>query len=234
MRRRPSHPTVRTDRVYGGSAGRAGHPSPDVCPVGLSCTSAPWGQSAHTGDASTGRCTLLAAPIYLARSGSAPFRPSTAPGLAAGFPTDFSSTMPFADCPWALAYLAARPLRVATCVRVPVAGLVSRPSRTLHAEALVSRSASSPAFVSQSLGLSRGSPWLLSMRNCRVYVERRIGNRDFRLCCTLVPVPAASYPPKGCQFPLLLCAISPHLRLRPLPGHRYRLSPCPWLPFAVT
>ena len=72
------------------------------------------------------------------------------------------------------------------------------------------------------------------MRNCRVYVERRIGNRDFRLCCTLVPVPAASYPPKGRQFPLLLCAISPHLRLRPLPGHRYRLSPCPWLPFTVT
>ena len=72
------------------------------------------------------------------------------------------------------------------------------------------------------------------MRNCRVYVERRIGNRDFRLCCTLVPVPAASYPPRGCQSSPLLCAISPHLRLRPLPGHRYRLSPCPWLPFTVT
>jgi len=72
------------------------------------------------------------------------------------------------------------------------------------------------------------------MRNCRVYVWRRIGNRDFRLCCTLVPVPAASYPPRGRQFTPLLCTISPHLRLRPLPGHRYRLSPCPWLPFTVT
>ena len=142
--------------------------------------------------------------------------------------------MPSADCPSALANLAARPLRVAKCVCVPVAGLVLRPSRTLHAEALVSRSASSPAFFSQNLGLSRGSPWLLSMRNCRVYVERRIGNRDFRLCCTLVPVPAASYPPRGRQFSPLLYTISPHLRLRPLPGHRYRPSPCPWLPFTVT
>ncbi len=89
-------------------------------------------------------------------------------------------------------------------------------------------------LFSQSLGLSRGSPWLLSMRNCRVYVWRRIGNRDFRLCCTLVPVPSASYPPRGCQSSSLHCAFSPHLRLRPLPGHRYRLSPCPWLPFTVT
>ena len=142
--------------------------------------------------------------------------------------------MPSADCPSALANLAARPLRVAKCLCVPVAGFVLHPSRVLHAEALVSRNASSPALFSQNLGLSRGSPWLLSMRNCRVYVGRRVGNRDFRLCCTLVPVPAASYPPKGCQFLLLLCAISPHLRLRPLPGHRYRLSPCPWLPFTVT
>ena len=150
------------------------------------------------------------------------------------FPTDFSSTMPSADCPSAIARLAARPLRVAKCVCVPVAGFAACPSPTRRAEALVSRPASSPALFSQNLGLSRGSPWLLSMRNCRVYVWRRIGNRDFRLCCTLVPVPAASYPPRGCQSSSLHCAFSPHLRLRPLPGHRYRLSPCPWLPFAVT
>jgi hypothetical protein len=54
--------------------------------------------------------------------------------------SDFSSTMPFADCPWAIASLTARPLRVATCVCVPVAGFVPHPPQARHAEALVSRS----------------------------------------------------------------------------------------------
>ena len=67
--------------------------------------------------------------------------------------------MPSADCPSALANLAARPLRVAKCVCVPVAGLVPHPPQAWHAKALVSRSALSPAFFfSQNLGLSRGSP----------------------------------------------------------------------------
>ena len=66
--------------------------------------------------------------------------------------------MPSADCPSALANLAARPLRVAKCVCVPVAGLVLRPSRTRHAEALVSRYASSPAFFSHR---TWGSPGVL-------------------------------------------------------------------------
>ena len=150
------------------------------------------------------------------------------------FPTDFSSTTPSADCPSALANLAARPLRVAEWFVSPL--MRARASSPADA---ARRGIGQPVCLISGLYLAEpgalpGFSLLLSMRNCRVYVERRIGNRDFRLCCTLVPVPAASYPPRGRQFSPLLFAISPHLRLRPLPGHRYRLSPCPWLPFTVT
>jgi hypothetical protein len=70
--------------------------------------------------------------------------------------------------------------------------------------------------------------------------HRRYGSRIRRFGWSgqakrrLVPVPAASYPPRGRQFSPLLYTISPHLCLRPLPGHRYRLASCPWLPFTVT
>jgi hypothetical protein len=40
-----------------------------------------------------------------------PFRPSTVPTYAGIFPTDFSSTMPSADCLLAMADIAADPLR---------------------------------------------------------------------------------------------------------------------------
>ena len=88
----------------------------------------------------------------------------------------------------------------------------------------------SPALRWSVVGLV---PFLVYLRTMAPTVYG-LDSRDFRLCCTLVPVPAASYPPRGCQSSSRLCAISPHLCLRPLPGHRYRLSPCPWLPFTVT
>lgn len=74
------------------------------------------------------------------------------------FPTDFSSTMPSADCLAAIADIAADPLRGAVFFCVPLSGLVNRSRQPIRAEALVSRCATLPAFYSQSRRLSRGSP----------------------------------------------------------------------------
>ena len=198
-----------------------------VCVIAVAAIS-PYGRSLHETAHPTRRSHL-----------PSPFGVGTVPAFdgparCGVFPTDFSSTMPSADCPSALANLAARPLRVAESFVSPLTRAHASPSA-----GVTRRGVGQPVCLISGLlpaepGALPGFSLLLSMRNCRVYVERRIGNRDFRLCCTLVPVPAASYPPSGRQFTPLLCTISPHLRLRPLPGHRYRLSPCPWLPFTVT
>ena len=70
--------------------------------------------------------------------------------------------MTAADCPLAIAGVAADPLRVVAFIRVPRSGLVRRSRQPIHAEALVSRCASFlfffPVFFSQYRGLSRGTP----------------------------------------------------------------------------
>ena len=112
------------------------------------------------------------------------------------FPTDFSSTMTAADCPLAIAGVAADPLRGVVGVRVPLAGLVLRPRRPIHAEALVSRCASVPAFVSQYRGLSRGTPC------CFRYV-------------TVESTERAVVPFKGLVTGAAMCvAFSPHIHPR--------------------
>ena len=102
-----------------------------------------------------------------------------------------------------------------------------------HAEALVSRLPLFPAFFSQSLGLSRGNPWLLSMRNRRMYVMRLRDNWRTSGCVA---------PSSPCIPPLSACRVSVHLHalyVRPASSSRASSrdhcwhSLCLRLPFAV-
>jgi len=102
--------------------------------------------------------------------------------------------MPSADCLAALADIAADPLWAVAFFCVPLSGLVGRLRRLVHAEALVSRCASLPAFFPQSRRLSRGTP------GCFRYVTVEstgwavappgAGNRGCHVCCLLTPQPS--------------------------------------------
>ena len=116
--------------------------------------------------------------------------------------------------PWRLAHLAMRSLRGATprlCPRRD--GLLTRWPRPRQAEALISRLPPFPALFLAEPGALPGFSRLLSSRNHRTYAPRRRpcgpGNRDFRLCCTLVPRATRLYPPTGRQFTRLHCSFGP-------------------------
>ena len=87
-----------------------------------------------------------------------PFRPSTGSPIRELFPTDFSSTMPSADCPSATACLATRPLQVARSLLCSLSGSRSRVWPTTARRGIDQPVASFRHFFLQSLGLSRGSP----------------------------------------------------------------------------
>ncbi len=84
-----------------------------------------------------------------------PFRPSTVPTYAGIFPTDFSSTMPSADCLWALGDIAAAPLQAAVFFVSPAeARFVGRSRRPAHAKDVVQPVSSiiRPRFLAEPLG----------------------------------------------------------------------------------
>ncbi len=74
------------------------------------------------------------------------------------FPTDFSSTMPSADCPSATTRLATRALQVASSVLCPLSGSHPRVWLTVVRRGIGKPGASFRHFFSQNLGLSRGTP----------------------------------------------------------------------------
>ena len=117
----------------------------------------------------------------------------TRPCVAAFFPTDFSSTVPSADCPSAIAAVAGDPLRGVVFFCVPLAGLVMRLRQPLHAEALVSRCAS---FSGLSSRRAWGSPGVFPGCFRCVTVEstglsccliEEAGNWGCHVCCLLTP-----------------------------------------------
>jgi hypothetical protein len=126
--------------------------------------------------------------------------------------------MPSADCPSAIGSpCGSLTATVAVHLCPPRLGS-SRSTRQLTTCQGIGKPVPSvPAFCSQSLGLSRGTPGCFrcvtveSTRSAAVLFGT--GNWDFRLCCILVPRAPRLYPPAGCQSTCILCAIGPHLRL---------------------
>ena len=74
------------------------------------------------------------------------------------FPTDFSSTMPSADCPLALANLTARLLRVSVIFVSSHSRTHGPATATCPCQGILDAGFLIPATFSQSLGLSRGNP----------------------------------------------------------------------------
>ena len=101
---------------------------------------------------------LIATTIWRSTRSRPPFRPSTVPTCAGIFPTDFSSTMPSADCPSATARLATRSRQVASSVLCSLSGSRSSVWLTVPRRGLGKPVASLRHSYSQSLGLSRGTP----------------------------------------------------------------------------
>ena len=129
------------------------------------------------------------------------------------FPTDFSSTMPSADCPSAIGVPCGS--LTASCdahVCFPASpGSWCAASPPRHAEALVSRFASCPAFVLAEPGALPGYSRLLSVRNRWIYVMRRTGN----------------WRTSGCVAPSSPC-IPPTIHLRGVSSPAYSVRPaCP-------
>src|SRR6056297_4233836 len=102
--------------------------------------------------------------------------------VAVFFPTDFSSTMPSADFPLAIAGVATDPLQGAVFFVSPKTGLVLRSRRPFHAEALISRL---PLFRHRSCR-TVGSPGVLPC--CFPCVTVRSTKRDISITGGLILV----------------------------------------------
>ena len=124
--------------------------------------------------------------------------------------------MSSADCLVAIADVAADPLRAVVLFVFPLSGLVRRLRRPLHAEALVSRLASSPALFSQSHGLSRGTPCCFrhvtveSTERAAASLERLVTGAA--MCVAFSPhIRPRLYSPTGGQFSPVCTVRSAHV-----------------------
>ena len=137
--------------------------------------------------------------------------------------------MPSADCLAAIADIAADPLQV---VVLFVSSGFRRNSCSGHdnpntPRMLFNRFSLFRRCFPQSRRLSRGTPMLLSMRNCQVYEKRHLDNWRTYSCVAFSSLFSRLYLPTGGQFlSRLLCTISPHICVR-LPSTRsYETNLC--------
>ena len=156
---------------------------------------------------------LLATTIWRTLRYRPPFRPSTGSHAVSSFQLTFRLLCLLTDCPSAIGVPCGS--LTASCdahVCFPASpGSWCAASPPRHAEALVSRFASCPAFVLAEPGALPGYSRLLSMRNRWIYVMRRTGN----------------WRTSGCVAPSSPC-IPPTIHLRGVSSPAYSVRPaCP-------